>query len=132
MLVEKQWKLVQKHVKLYLGKGIEDMTPSQNITSPSKILERDFILKNIEGQVRESREQKLSLLPLSGIRGRGRLVRWKDLICEEGKPRSLCPSRSWQSRRYGCFYFRRWSKGRGNEGINIIEPVRRTNLRLLG
>ena len=47
MPVEKQWKLGQKHVKLCLGEGIEDMTPSQNITSPSKVLERDFVLKNI-------------------------------------------------------------------------------------
>ena len=65
MPVEKQWKLVHKHVKLCLGEGIEDMTPIQNITSPSKVLERYFILKNIEGQVRESRKQKLSLLLLS-------------------------------------------------------------------
>ena len=131
MLVEKQWKLVQKHVKLCLGEGIEDMAPSQNIISPSKVLERDFVLKNIEGQVRESREQKLSLLSLSWIWGRWRLERWKDLICGESKPQSLCPVRIWRRGRCGCFYSRRWSNGRRNKGINIIEPVRRATIRLL-
>ena len=93
MPVEKQRKLVQEHVKFCLDKGIKDMAPSQNITSPSKVLERDFVLKNIEGQVGESCKKKLSLFPLSWSRGRWRFVRWNDLILGRGKPQSLCPER---------------------------------------
>ena len=69
MPVEEHWELVQKQMKLCLGKRVEDMTPSQDITSPLKVLKRNVILKNIEGQVGESRKQKLSLLSLGWRRG---------------------------------------------------------------
>ncbi|KAI7992290.1 Two-component response regulator ARR10, partial [Camellia lanceoleosa] len=55
--MEKQWKLVQKHVEFCLGNGVEDMALSQNITSLSKVLERNIVLKNIEGKVGKGYKQ---------------------------------------------------------------------------
>ncbi|KAF5948445.1 hypothetical protein HYC85_014402 [Camellia sinensis] len=57
-------------MKFCLGEGVKNVTPSQNIISPSKVLERNIVLKNIERQMREGRKQKLGLFPLSWSRGR--------------------------------------------------------------
>ena len=69
MPAEENWELVQKLMKLCLGNRVENMTSSQDITSPLKVLKRNVVLKNIEGQMGESREQKLSLLSLGWRRG---------------------------------------------------------------
>ena len=129
MPIKEHWKLVQKQMKLCLGKRVEDITPSQDITSPSKVLKRNITSKNIEGQVRKGCKQKLSLVSLKCSGKIWRVVGRKKLILKESKLQFLHPVRILRKRRCRRVY----PKRRRELGVvHTFKLVRRAKFCLLG
>ena len=127
--MEKKRELIQKSLKLCLSNGVENMTPSHNVTGPSEVLERSLISKNIEGQVRKGNKQKLSLVSLKCSGKIWRLVGRKKLILEKSKFQFLHSMRILRKRRRRKVH----SKGRRELGfIHTFKPIRRAKFCLLG
>ena len=111
-----------------MGNGVEDVTPGHNITSPSKVLEKNIVFKNIERQVRKSCKQKLGLLSLIFSRRRWGVIGREKLVLRESMPQFLHPVRVLWKRRCRSFHLQ---SRRKSGAIDDGKPIRRAKFSLL-